>query len=85
MKLGKRRTAETTTKFLNNGTTCTCFTALLRLSHKQLAIALNSEGKSCDLNNQGTVSPGAMASRMSNLKEECSIKRVVSGFAVTVQ
>ena len=29
-----------------------------------LAIALNLEGKSCGLNNQRTVGPGAMASRM---------------------
>ena len=45
-----------------------CFIALLRLPHyMQLAIALNLEGKSCDLNNQWTVGPGAMASRMSIL------------------
>ena len=64
MKLGTRRTAETTTEFLKNGLTCMCFTALLRLSHKRLALALNLEGKSCDLNNQWTVAPGAMASRI---------------------
>ena len=34
-------------------------------SHKRLAIALNLERKSCDLNNQWTVGPGAMASRSS--------------------
>ena len=63
-KFDTRRTAETTTKFLNNGLTCMCFTALLHLSHKQLAIGLNLEGKSCDLNNQWTVHHGVMASRM---------------------
>ena len=65
VKLRTRRTAETTTTF-NNGLTCTCFTALLRRPHRQLAIALNLDGKSCDLNNQWTVGPGtwlAAASR----------------------
>ena len=42
----------------------TCFTALLHLPHMRLAIALNLEGKSCVLNNQRTVGPGAMASCM---------------------
>ena len=70
MKLGTRRTVETTTKILNIGFTYMCFTALLCLLlvlvlHMRLAIALNLEGKSCDLNNQWTVGPGAMASRMS--------------------
>ena len=70
MKLGTRRTAETTTKILNNGLACRCFIALLRLPHMRLAIALNLEGKSCDLNNQWAVGPGAMASGMlSDMKE----------------
>ena len=37
-----------------------CFTTL----YKRLVIALNLEGKSCDLNNQRMVGPGAMASHM---------------------
>ena len=35
---------------------------LASLSHMRLAIMLNLEGKSCDLNNQWTVGPGVMAS-----------------------
>ena len=64
MKFGTRRTVETPTKFLNNGLTCMRFTALLRLPQMRLAIALNFEGKLCDLNSQWAVGPGAMASGM---------------------
>ena len=50
-----------------------CFAALLRLPRMRLAIALNLEGKSCDLNNQWTVGPGAMASRMFYLMLQTTI------------
>ena len=50
--------------FLNNGLTYLCFTSLLRQSHKRLAIALNLDSRSCDLNNQWTAGPGAMTSRI---------------------
>ena len=49
-------TAETTRiNVLNNGITYMRFTALLRQPHMRRVIALNLEGKSCDLNNQWTV------------------------------
>ena len=71
MKLGTRRTAATATTFLNNGLACVCFTALLRLPHMRRAIELNLEGISCELSNQSTVGPAAMASRM--CRPVCSV------------
>ena len=60
MKLGTRRTAERTSNVLNNGLTrvvLPCYVYLV--SRMRLAIALNLEGKSCVINNQCTVGPGA--------------------------
>ena len=64
-KLGTRRTGVNKNVLNNVSFMCLymCFTSLYH-TLTRLAIALNLEGKSCDLNNQSTVGPGAMASRM---------------------